>query len=529
MRNINFHLVFGCNLLSLQKIKMKKLPIGKQDFGGLRNADCIYVDKTEIIYKLINEGFYYFLSRPRRFGKSLTLTTLKEIFSGNKELFKGLWIYDKLDWKVYPVIHLDFSLIYKRGILLDEAINFELESIAKKNAISFSHSNFALRFHQLIQQLSSNQQTVILIDEYDKPIIDYIDDIPKAEENRKLLKDFYSVLKGNEKFIKFLFITGVSKFSKVSIFSDLNHLNDITLDNNYATLTGYTEEELEKYFSGYIALVQNEYKDIFPDLKSAIRNWYNGYSWDGKNFVYNPFSMLNFFSKQRFDDYWFQTGTPTFLMKLLKENNYKVSLLSDFETDISLFDKYEISDIQLIPLLFQTGYLTIKKLDNLSGLTILDYPNREVRKSFENYIFSTFSEKHISENRKFLNDIIRALNSNDIAQFIYLLKILFKGITYPLINNKENYYHSIFYLIIKLLGFEIETEVLTCDGRIDAVIKTESYIYIIEFKLGTVQEAIAQIQKKQYALKYANESKLIILLGIGFDEKNKNIKNYLLK
>ncbi|MBI4647769.1 MAG: ATP-binding protein [Bacteroidia bacterium] len=506
---------------------MKKLPIGKQDFAELINKDCIYVDKTEILYKLISDGFYYFLSRPRRFGKSLTVSTLKEIFGGNKELFKSLWIYDKLDWKKYPIIYIDFSEIGVKELGTEQAILNELENIALKNNIKITGTTPGIKFRELIQALAKEAQVVILIDEYDKPIIDYMDNIPQAEMNREILKNFYSVLKGNDEYIKFLFITGVSKFSKVSIFSDLNHLNDITINPNFSVLTGYTEDDLEKYFSEYIALAQNELNEFFPDVKLAIKNWYNGYSWDGKKFVYNPFSLLNFFSNRRFDDYWFQTGTPTFLMKLLKENNYKASSLSEFETDISLFDKYEISDIQLIPLLFQTGYLTIKKYNILKASVILDYPNKEVQKSFENYIFSTFSEKHISENRKFLNDIIRALNSNDIAQFIHLFKILFKGIAYPHINNKENYYHSIFYLIIKLLGFDIETEVFTCDGRIDAAIKTDNHIYIIEFKLGKAKNAIEQIREKEYALKYANDGRKIILIGIGFSTKKKNVDDYI--
>ncbi|MBI4649023.1 MAG: AAA family ATPase [Bacteroidia bacterium] len=384
---------------------MKILPISKQEFSRLINDNCVYVDKTEIIYKLITTGFSYFLSRPRRFGKSLTLTTLKEIFSGNKELFKGLWIYDKIEWRQYPIIHFDFSDISKSSISVIESIIVRLDEIAKEYEITLQQADYGLRFRELIRELSKTEQIVILVDEYDKPIIDYIDDIPQAEKNRIILKNFYSVLKGNEKNIKFLFITGVSKFSKVSIFSDLNHLSDITLNPNYSILTGYTEDELEKYFSEYMALAQGELNEFFPDLKSAIRKWYNGYSWDGKNFVYNPFSLLNFFDNRKFEDYWFQSGTPTFLMKLIKQRNFNITKLENIPVTSDIFNKYELSKLELIALLFQTGYLTVKKYEIKTGEYFLSYPNNEVRASFERQLLETLSEKSLDENAILLNDI----------------------------------------------------------------------------------------------------------------------------
>ncbi|MBU0763753.1 MAG: ATP-binding protein, partial [Bacteroidetes bacterium] len=496
---------------------MKKLPIGKQYLAGLINDGYLYVDKTEIIYKLIATGSVYFLSRPRRFGKSLTVSTLMEIFSGNKELFKGLWIYDKIDWKEYPVIHIDFSEIIKKSVPVIDSINLRLNEIASENNITLRQKDYGLRFRELIRAVAADKPVVILIDEYDKPIIDYIEDIPQAEENRDILKNFYSVLKGSDKFIKFLFITGVSKFSKVSIFSDLNHLYDITLDDNYAALTGYTEDELFQYFSDYIGAVQNKYEVLVPDIKVLIRDWYNGYSWDGKTFVYNPYSLLNFFSQQKFEDYWFKSGTPTFLMKLIKERKYPVMQFDNLRVRSDVFDKYELSGMELVPLLFQTGYLTVKNYELSTGYYTLAYPNKEVELSFSSQLLSTLNETSRSENSTLLQDMQKSLAENDVDGFIHFLKVIFKNITYPLIEKRENYYHSVFYLIIKLLGFDIETEVLTCDGRIDAVIKTGNYIYIVEFKLastgsaqrGTAQEAIDQIKKKEYALKYDGDKKEI--------------------
>lgn len=506
---------------------MKKLPIGKQDFRTLIEDNYVYVDKTELIFRLIDRGSVYFLSRPRRFGKSLTISTLEEIFRGNKELFKGLWIYAMHYWQQYPVIRIDFSKIGYKDIGLTNSIENHLCSVASEYKIKLNSTGVSLMFNELIEELSKKGQVAILIDEYDKPIIDYLEKekTEQAVENREILKNFYSVLKGNDANIKFLFITGVSKFSKVSVFSDLNHLSDITLNPNYAALTGYTHEELNKYFSDYM---ENSAKTLGTEnIIEEISNWYDGYSWDGKTFVFNPFSILNFFDNNKFEDYWFRSGTPTFLMKLIKEKNYNITNFSGFETETSLFEKYDITDIELIPLLFQTGYLTIKKLNPLNSVAILDYPNNEVRKSFENYLLSTLSEQPLSDNRIILQKFINSLKDKDVESFIQLLKILFKSITYPLIRNEEAYYHSLFYTLLRLMGFDIETEMLTIDGRIDAVVKTEKHIYILEFKMGTAEDALAQIKKKEYALKYAGDRRKKILLGIGFSAEKKNVGDYL--
>lgn len=508
---------------------MKKLPIGKQHLTKLINEDCVYVDKTEIIYRLISTGSVYFLSRPRRFGKSLTISTLAEIFTGNKELFKGLWIYDKIEWKTYPIIYIDFSKIGIKEIGTEKAIVSALNTVAGLYGISLKNKTPGLMFDELIEKTAKKGQVVILIDEYDKPIIDYIDDIPQAEKNREILKNFYSVLKGNDKFIKLLFITGVSKFSKVSVFSDLNHLDDITMDENYNELTGYTEHEIERYFSDYIETASQKFRFQPSALMNEIRNWYDGYSWNGNTFVYNPYSLLNFFSKQKFEDHWFKSGTPTFLTKLIKKRNFDISRLEGITVTSDVFDKYELSNLETIALLFQTGYLTVKSYDMYTGEYLLSYPNREVRLSFERMLLETLSERTMGENAILLKDLTVALKENNIDRFIHLLKVVFKSITYPLIEKKENYYHSVFYLTIMLLGFDTETEVMTCDGRIDCVIKTGNYIYIVEFKLGTAQEAIDQISRKQYALKYTGENKKIILIGIGFDVAQKNIGEYLVK
>jgi hypothetical protein len=506
---------------------MKKLPIGIQTFPEMINGNYVYVDKTPLIHRMIDTGKVYFLSRPRRFGKSLTISTLEEIFKGNKALFEGLWIYDKIDWQPYPVIHIDFSEVSKKNLPLIDSIHLILDEIADEYHTSLKQANFGLKFRELIKALAKDKPVAILIDEYDKPIIDYLEKekIQQAKENRDTLKDLYSVLKGNDANIKFLLMTGVSKFSKVSIFSDLNHLSELSLNPHYAGLTGYTHEELKTYFADYL---KNSSEVLgIENIMEEITTWYDGYSWDGKTFLFNPFSILNFFENNKFDDYWFRSGTPTFLMKLIKERSYDVSWMEGMCVDSNVFEQFEIEKLEITPLLMQTGYITIKDYDFRSGLYTLKYPNNEVRKSFNDFLLRTLSENPGDKNAILLYDLTYSLENKETEKFFSLIKILFKNITYPLIDEKEKYYHSIFYTMLKLLEFRIETEVLTADGRIDAVIKTEKFIYIIEFKMGTAEEAIAQIKRKEYALKYANDPRKVVLLGIGFSAELKNVENYV--
>ena len=506
---------------------MKKLPIGKQDLVSLMKENCIYVDKTKIIHQLITTGFAYFLSRPRRFGKSLLVSTLQEIFAGNKELFKGLWIYDNYDFKPHPVIRIDFSEISKRGLSLEDGLNIYLDEIARKHSVSLTLSHYGLRFRELIKCLSTaNAKVVVLIDEYDKPIIDNINDVSKAKANRDLLKDFFSILKGSDEHIQFLILTGVSKFSKVSIFSDLNHLNDITLDSKYAKLLGYTFDELEQFFPEYMALANKEFGANF---ESQLKKWYNGYSWNGSDFVYNPFSILNFFSKIDFQDYWFSTGTPTFLVELLRNRNLSADDYRDISVRSNILDKYEIENMETIPLLFQTGYITIKDYDNKNQRYMLSYPNKEVENSFEQMMLASYTSSAIDSNSILANRLLKALDDNDFDKFFVLLKSLYKNITYPNIDDKEKYYHTIFYLVLKMLGMDISSEIITIDGRIDAVLKTKSIIYIIEFKMGTAKSALEQIKQKLYHQKYAMDNKKLFLMGVGFDIELKNIGEFLIE
>ena len=358
---------------------MYKLPVGLQSFQVIRTGGYLYVDKTALLHRLVTEGKYYFLSRPRRFGKSLTVSTLAELFRGQRDLFTGLWIDDQWDWtQTNPIIHLSLNSLGYKEIGLEKALALRLNKIAAQYGFSLQSEANSLRFQELIEQLHrSFGPAVVLIDEYDKPIIDYLDDLPRAEHHRDLLKSFYSVLKDADPHLRLVLLTGVSKFSQVSIFSELNNLADLTLHPEYATLLGYTQAELEHYFAERLSELAPHFggKDA---LLHRIKEWYNGYSWDGVNYVYNPFSVLSFFSQKQFRNFWFETGTPTFLVKLLnREHAYQ---LEDIRASAAVFSSFELRRIDPKALLFQTGYITIRSVDEDQTYT-LSYPNKEVRDS----------------------------------------------------------------------------------------------------------------------------------------------------
>ncbi len=506
----------------------RKLALGYQEFSKIRKNNCIYVDKTNDIYNLIKNGSYYFLSRPRRFGKSLLINTISEVFAGNKSLFENLWICDKWDWKdKYPVVKISFADIDYKTLGLERAIEEQLQSIANQHKITLNKPSVATKFKELIHKIGRQKEIVILIDEYDKPVIDYMNDISEAEKNRDILKNFYSIIKDADKYIRFLFITGVSKFSQVSIFSDLNNLTDITIDARFATITGFTKEELECNFADYITEIKAKFQNI-PNIMQTVKNWYNGYSWDGINKVYNPVSIMNFFAKQQFSNYWFSTGTPTMLIKIIENQQLTAFDIENYTSSAGVLNKYDFKDIDLTSLLFQTGYLTISELNNYNGKIRLNYPNREVAEAFSEHILASQTNNKISKTANILSNITEAFNANKIDKFIKYINQLFKNIPYSIVEDKESYFHSLFYLIMKLIGYEIHAEVLTIDGRIDAVVETHNFIYIIEFKINqSAETAIKQIQNKGYATKYKADSKQVILLGINFETEKMKINDYL--
>ncbi len=507
---------------------MQHLPIGIQDFGQLRENNFLYVDKTEDIYRLIESGRFYFLARPRRFGKSLLLSTIKEIFKGRKELFKDLWIEDKWDWsKQNPVLHFSFNSLDYQGKGLENALLEMLAEQAEEHGIQLIETTIKSRFKELITKLTTAKgAVVILMDEYDKPIIDYLaeEERHQAHEHQKILKIFYSVLKDKGTNIRLLLITGVSKFGKTGVFSELNNLDDVSVDINFSSIVGYTQAELDSYFQSYRALAK-KYNNVNDEqLTKELKAWYNGYTWDGITYVYNPFSILNFFKKGSFLNFWFESGTPTFLINILKGRFYY-----DFEgvkVGMTAFSSYDIDKLETVPLLFQTGYLTIKK--KIRRLYTLGYPNLEVKESMLQHLIAAFRHDEASNSTVYADELEEAFNENNLEKVIDLINGMFATIPYPIFEaNQEKYYHSLVHLLFTYLGIYIKSEVSTSNGRADAIVETETHIYIIEFKLNkSAAKGIEQIRDKNYAAQYQNSGKTIIALGINFSSKVKKVNDW---
>jgi hypothetical protein len=507
---------------------MKPLPIGIQTFKDIRNGNFLYLDKTKWIYELIkNTKGVYFLSRPRRFGKSLTLSTLKEIFEGNKEIFKGLWIYDTdYDWKSFPIIRVDFSAIktFERKDLLSGIISY-LDTTARNYGIELNNENYDQKFRELIEKLSKKGQVVILIDEYDKPIIDHLTNLELAKEMREILKGFYTIIKANDEYIRFVLLTGVSKFSKSGVFSGLNNLEDISMDRKFSSMLGITDKELKNNFQEYILDFSNTENISEDALFEKIQFWYNGYRFSSnEEKVYNPFSTLLLFKQKEFKNHWFETGTPTFLIEFLKQKMFSYPDLESVEVDAQHFSTYEIDNLESIPLLFQTGYLTIKDIFKDLDSYILGYPNFEVKNAFTKHL--SMSIANIKDDN-LINKLIRSLRAKDFEIFFETLKALFANIDYDLHIPQEKYYQTIFYLVFTLVGLKTFAEVKTNIGRIDVVL-IDSEIYLFEFKLNdTATKALEQIKKNKYFEKYLSSEKKPILFGVEF--KNKNIGEWIME
>ena len=519
---------------------MKDLTSSVYSFEKLRKEGYLYVDKTEFIWKLINPaGESYFLSRPRRFGKSLTLSTLKAVFEGKKELFKGLAIYDKpYDWKPYPIIHLDmngrdFSSLEK----MEERFRQMLREQADLNGIILKESSSDTMFHELIKTLHDNAgDVVILLDEYDKPILNNISN-EKVSEFLAALKVFYSVIKEKSEMLRLAFITGVSKFCHVSLFSDLNNLTDITMDYNYAAMLGYTQEELETYFADRIELAPKQLNMPKEQLLPKIKAWYDGYRFhEDAPSVYNPVSLAEFFTKRfEFNNYWFSTGTPSFLLELIMKS--KFNLARSLETPVggSFFNAFEINNLDPQVLLFQTGYLTIDRAEQrtipFTTKSIKEYylrfPNQEVEESFNDSLLAYCTNVRKQDTQELILKLVTAVGTGDTDNFMKLIQSVFAGIPYPLHVKDEHYYQTVFFVICDLLKLAVQAEVFTSSGRIDMMVAAGDWIYVIEFKLNkSAEKAMTQIENKEYALKYRKEGKRIMLLGVNFDFNSGNITDW---
>ncbi len=505
--------------------RLPNLPIGQQYFKSIIQGKAIYVDKTEYIYDLcypIDKG--YFLSRPRRFGKSLIVDTIDELFSGNRTLFEGLWIEDKWDWsETYPVIRMSLDAIgHEEG--LKEALLKELNRLADTFELTLKENkSLGSGFRELIEKVvkKTGKQVVILIDEYDRPIVDYIDpyNLEMANKQRDILKQFFSILKNASKHIRFLLITGVSKFSKVSIFSELNHLDDLTLDPHYAALCGYTQAELEHYFAPFLKVMP-------PETLEKMKLWYNGYSWDGKTFVYNPLSVLKFFKHKTYSNFWFETGTPTFLIKLMRKRfAYKLEQTEVNSLILESFRLEKFDALDVNSLLLQTGYLTIKET-RPEGTFILNYPNQEVKQAFGQFLLSEFT--HTPVTVPYGANILRALENNNLEEVIKIIHDLIKAVPdQNYIKDQEKFFHAIIHLIFTMVGSDPRSEMHTGIGRMDTVIITPHRIFLFEFKMNeTPAEAIQSIRDREYADNLRHLNKPIIGVGVVFSIAKKGVANW---
>ena len=516
---------------------MKDLTSSVYSFEKLITGGYLYVDKTEYIWRLIDHtGESYFLSRPRRFGKSLTISTLKAVFEGKKELFKGLALYDKpYDWKQHPIIHLDmngrdFSTLEK----MEERFRQMLREQAAVNGVTLKAGASDTMFHELIKTLhDKGGDVVLLLDEYDKPILSNI-----SKENRseflEALKVFYSVIKEKSGMLRLAFITGVSKFCHVSLFSDLNNLTDITMDARYATMLGYTQREFESNFAEQIAFAEKKQPLSRKDFLEKIRTWYDGYRFEeSAEPVYNPVSLAKFFeSGGKFNNYWFSTGTPTFLMKLISKQRFDLEEVLSSPVSGFAFDAYEIDKLNPLTLLLQTGYLTIDGAVQRYGDTAyrLRFPNLEVKGSFETYLAGHCSGLLADQVKDSVYKLADAVTAGDVDGFMEAMKVFFAKVPYDVHLKDENNFRLLFFSIFMLLGISITAESKTNEGRIDAVAANEGFVFVFEFKLDKNKEtALDQIRDRDYYRRYMNSGKRIILVGVNFDKDAGQIANWKVK
>jgi hypothetical protein len=511
----------------------RKLPIGIQTFREIREDDAYYVDKTAYAIDLMRAGKYYFLSRPRRFGKSLFLDTLKELFEGNRALFAGLYADTHWDWtRRYPVIRISFG----GGVVHEqEALSQRIQAILRVNRDALGVSRppeipaheVAIDLAALIQQAhqTHGERVVVLIDEYDKPILDNITDSARATAMREALKDLYSVLKDSDAHLKFVFLTGVSKFSKVSLFSGLNQLKDITLDARFSALCGYTDEDIDTVFAPELPGLNRE----------DIRRWYNGYNWLGES-VYNPFDVLLLFDRRAFRPYWFETGTPTFLVKLLAEAQFFTPDLSRLQAEEALLSSFDVHDIPPEALLFQTGYLTIHRQEEvLTGQWVytLGYPNREVETSLNAVLLKGYGvpERQALATRL---QLIKLLRAGDAAGLQALFHALFASIPHDWYRKNalaqfEGFYASVFYSYLAASGMDIRLEDATNHGRIDMAVLFGGAVWLFEFKVVELipqGQALAQLQQRAYADKYRSRHEPIHLIGVEFSRETRNVVGF---
>ena len=511
------------------KLNMRRYPLGIQNFEELRNRNCVYIDKTELVYQLANTDKFYFFSRPRRFGKSLLVSTLEAYFQGKKELFKDLAIEQwETDWTVYPVLHVDFSLTkYTTLFDLQEQLSLFLyrwEQLYGKNELEETP---AARLQGIIMRAyeQTGRQVVVLIDEYDAPLLDSNSDTPLQQQLRNEMRKFFSPLKGLGQYLRFLFITGISKFSQLSIFSELNNLKNISMRDDLSALCGITEQELLTQLKPDIERMAQANNETYEQACAHLKRQYDGYHFSRAcTDIYNPFSLFNALDAKQYKNFWFSTGTPTFLIDILKRSDFDVRKLDGLTATDEQFDTPTEQIVDPIPVLYQSGYLTIKGYDPTFNLYKLAYPNGEVRYGFTESLLPSYVHQFPRENTFYVVSFIRDLLKGDIESCLERTRSFFASIPNDLENKTEKHYQTIFYLLFRLMGQYVDTEVKNAIGRADAVVKLPDAVYVFEFKFdGTPEEALAQIDSKQYAIPYQADGKKIFKIGVNFDSATRTI------
>ena len=509
-----------------------KYPIGVQDFEKFRQDGYVYVDKTRQIHEIATHGNCYFLGRPRRFGKSLLLSTFEAYFLGKKELFDGLAI-EKLEeeWVEYPVLRLDLNTgeyMSERG--LEEVLNVALTEWERLYGKSEAEITLGMRFSGVIQRAyqKTGRQVVILVDEYDKPLLNTFDNSDLQEFYRSQLKAFYSVLKTQDRYIRFAFLTGVTKFGKVSVFSDLNNLNDISMDRRYADICGITQRELYENFAASIKELADSTETTYEDMCQKLKERYDGYHFcpdtDG---VYNPFSLLNALDKKEIGDWWFETGTPTFLVQLLQDNDCDLNRLQHGEIMAEDITKVDDVEHNPIPMLYQSGYLTIVGADKEFGTYILDFPNKEVESGFIKFILPYYANDRSGNSKFTVTQFVRDVRRGDAEMFMSRLQTFLENGDYRVAGNKEIYFQNVLFVIFQMMGLYTSVERTTSRGRADIVIETQGYVYVIECKLdGSVDEALRQIEECGYAKPYDMDERKLFKIGVNFSSEIRGIKEW---
>lgn len=507
-------------------------PIGVQNFEKIREEGYAYVDKTALVYKLVKSGSYYFLSRPRRFGKSLLISTMEAYFRGQKHLFKGLAIENlETEWKEYPVLHFDLNAKkFDTSTDLYDLVGRQLERYELQYDAVAVDKSLDGRFYNLILKIynKTGKKVVILVDEYDKPLLQTIGDAELQDTYREMLKAFYGVMKSCDGQIHFGFLTGVTKFGKVSVFSDLNNLNDLSMDNQYYDICGISHQELLSNFEESISSLANANNMTFEQACARLKADYDGYHFsEDTPGIYNPFSILSTFYKNRFGSYWFETGTPTYLVELLKRSSFSLDRIDGYKTGRDILNG--IDSESPVAMIYQSGYLTFKDYDSTFDIVTLGFPNKEVEKGFLMFLLPFYTSLKKEESNIFVSECVRTLESGDAEGFLRSMKTLFAGYPYDLVRDFENHYQNVIYLTIKLItAYDVDAEYRTSNGRIDLLIKTTDFIYVIEFKLDVpAKEAMNQIEFKGYDLPFASDKRTVIKVGVSFNRETRNIGEWV--